>query len=98
MLLEARKPDKLFQRRCAHLFDRSKPHVIVHQREDLLGVLVGKTQPLTDGFSHAYADFHVIVEANTVARLRRGLERGWLAAVMKQNAPGQCWIPVVRQS
>ena len=71
--------------------------MIIHERKDLLGILVGEAQSLANGFGHAHADFHVIVETNTVPRLPRGLECRWLADVVEQNAPGQCWRCVCRQ-
>ncbi len=71
--------------------------MIVHQRQDLLGVFVGEAQSLADSFCHAHADFHVVVETDTVARLRGGLERRWLADIVEQSAPGQCWRRVCRQ-
>src|SRR5712692_12039223 len=90
MLLEAREPHKLFQRCGTHLLDSAELHVIVHQRKDLLGFLVGEAQSPANGLSHAHADFDVMVETNAVAGLRRGLERRWLPDIMEQGSPSQC--------
>ena len=87
VFLEAREPHKLLQRGGAHLLDRPELHVIVHQRQDLLGVLVGEAQAPADGLGHAHADFYVIVETNAVPGLGGGLECRRLANVMKKDAP-----------
>ena len=83
MFGKARLPNKLLQRRGAHPFDGSELHMVVYQRKNLLGVLVGKAQPLADGLGHTHADFDVVVEANAVAGLRGGLKCRWLANVVE---------------
>ena len=83
MFLKARKPHELFQRRRAHFLDRSELHVIVHQRKDLLGVLIREAQSFANGLGHAHTDLHMMVETNAVPRFRRGLECRWLADVVK---------------
>src|ERR1700734_344831 len=89
VLVELWQTQESLQRRLAHLQDIAEPHVIFHQCDDLLRVLIRKTEPSENCFGHPYANVDMPIESNAVARLfriRRTKRRG-LANVMQQRAP-----------
>ena len=66
--------------------DVGKPHVIVDQRQNLIGLVVGEAQAAADFGGHLYADFHVAIEADAVGRDAEGRR---LAYIVQQRSPGQ---------
>src|ERR1700737_1626628 len=89
MFLESRQPDKALQRRSPHKFDVLEPHVVGHQRHNLLRFFVGEAQPPGNVMSHPYANVHMPIDADAIARLLSGLKGRWLTHMLKKNAPGQ---------
>ena len=93
VLVEARQAKEALQRGLLHLQDVAEAHVVLDQREDLRGVVVGEAQAREDILGDADADLDVAVEADAVAgnrRIRRLIGRG-LADVVQQRAPRQRW-------
>src|SRR5208282_5450471 len=85
MLVEGALAKKFFQRGLLHAVHIGEPHVIVDQRQDLIGVVVGETQTSADFGGHFYSYFYVAIEADAVGRYAEG----WgLAYVVEERSPG----------
>src|SRR5262249_15339284 len=86
MLIESRQPDELLEGRWAHALHITKAHVIADERQNLLGVIIRKTQTLTDRLGHSDSDFDVTIEPDSI----RGPTEGWrLAHIMEERSPGK---------
>src|SRR5215472_18203296 len=75
VLLEARQSGKALKSRIAHLRHVLEAHVVRHQRDDLLGVVVRETKTAANFLGHAHADLHMLIEANAVIRAGSGAKR-----------------------
>ena len=72
---KSRQAEEALQRGLLHLQDVAEAHVVLDQRDDLRGVVVGEAQARENFLGDADADLDVAVEADAVAgNLRVG---GW---------------------
>ena len=85
MLLEPGHTQEFLQRGFFHQRDLAKTHVLIHEREDLLGVVVGKTEAATDLLRHSHAYLDVPIEANAV---RGDTKCGRLPHIVQECSPG----------
>src|SRR5277367_3265917 len=81
MLSEARQPQKLLQRRLLHQLYLAETHVIVDQRQNLIGFVVRKSEPAQDFRSHLHANLNLPVEPYAI---RRNPKSRRLAHIVKQ--------------
>ena len=86
VLIKAGQSQELLQRGLIHPLHVGETHVIVDQRQNLVGVIVGKAQASADFRSHLNAHFHVAVKTDSI---RGDAERRRLADIVEQGAPGQ---------
>lgn len=89
MLVELGEADEALEGGRAHLCDVFELHVVGDEGFDLVGVVVGKTQPTADVIRHADADIDVTVETDAVAGFRGRAEGGRFADIVEKDAPGK---------
>src|SRR6266404_8080251 len=89
VLLKSRQSHEPLQRSRPHPRHVFKPHVMFHQRKDLLGIVIREFQPSQNLPRDRHAHFHVPIESDPVSRLIRGSKRRWLAHIMQEHAPRQ---------
>src|ERR1700730_12069458 len=94
MFVKTRHAHKLLERGFFHLRYLRKSHMVTNQSENLLGVIVGKTEAPADLFRHLHSSVNEPVETNAI---RRHAKRGRLADVMQKRTPGQGWTTKVGQ-
>ena len=89
MLVKLRQPQKPLQHRLAHLQNIAEAHVVLHQRNDLLGIFIGKTQPPQNLLRHPHSNLNMSVKADAIARLLRigRPESRGLSNIVQQRAP-----------
>jgi hypothetical protein len=68
LLDKLRQPQKFLQRRFIHLEHLREAHMVIHQRQNLLGLVVRKAQPPANFGSHPHANVNMPVESNTIRR------------------------------
>ena len=68
--------------------------MLIYERDDLLGLVVGKTQAATDFFGHSHAHLNVPIEANAVRRDPKG---GRFPYIVQERSPGQSRRTGMRQ-
>ena len=76
----------LLQRGLLHALHIFKAHVIVDQRQNLIGLVVGEAQAAADFGGHLHSDFYMAIEADAVGGDAEG---GRLAYVVQQRSPGE---------
>ena len=76
---------ELLERGFPHLRQLGKLHVVRYDRHNLIGLVVGHTQAITDGARHFRAHIGVAIEANPI----EAFESGRLADIVQQSAPGE---------
>src|ERR1700693_4463882 len=89
MLVKLRQPDETLPRRGPHARHTLKPHLIGNQRQNLLAILVRKTQPLTDTFGHPNSHIYMTVKADPISRLRNRPECARFSYIMQKNTPSK---------
>ena len=80
MLIKMLQAEETLQRRLLHFLHIGKTHVIGDQQQDLLRLVIGKSQTETNLFSNANPNVRVTVEAYAVWRHAKS---GWLANVVQ---------------
>jgi hypothetical protein len=68
-----------------HALYGSEAHVIVYQRQNLIGLVVREAQTAADFGGHLYSYFYVAIEADAVGRDAEGCG---LAYVVQERSPG----------
>src|ERR1700751_1479661 len=68
--------------------------MLIYESDDLLGVVVGKTQAATDFFGHSHAHLNVPIEANAVRCDPKG---GWFPYIVQERSPAQSRRTGMRQ-
>jgi hypothetical protein len=63
----------------------AEAHVIVYQRQNLIGFVVREAQTAENFFGHLYSDIDVAIEADAVGRYA---ESWGLAYVVEERSPG----------
>ena len=86
VLIEAIEAEETLQRRVLHLRRVGEAHVVLDQRENLVGVVVGEAQSATGFGTDRYADLNMVVETDAV---RRDAKCRWLTDIMQERAPGE---------
>jgi hypothetical protein len=86
MLVKVRKAEEAFESRLLHPGCVSETHVVGNQRQDLLRLVIGKSETAADLSSNLHPHLHMPVKTYTV---RRSTKSGRFAYVVQQGSPRQ---------
>jgi hypothetical protein len=86
MFFEGGQAKELFQSGLLHALHVAEPHVIVDQREDLIGLPIREVQAAEDFGGHFHTYLNVSIEADAVGC---DAESWGFADVVEERTPGK---------